>query len=409
MTDASPRPRLMTRLAAALRGEVSADTVEAYRRAGVQVYEDLLAADAVREQLALDGTDLWSAPAGTRSQLLCTWNAYALQTLGDSFITADYAADPQTVGFLPLVTAEQAARLLGEVEYWSSGARRAAADSGFDALAGQGLPAPLPPWVEVEPCPLPHLEAMLAAGRGLREKAEHALADFRRTGAPDSQAAQVATLAGLAADAGSALDYAIGLFAPGAREEVHQRAETSVRRSIEAFYRLGQLLAAPHLLNQPEVKAAVVSAGRMPALPGQPGFDPWVLTDPRTRVGWQRDPQAVNAIQTLWRYDPDPAATLSVQAQIDAAQASGHVKAGVTGDGRSIGNFFCCPWSAIYLVRRPIALAGRRLRAGEQFTFDVSAEEVAEGGEFKRELLVGPFSPTNDIDYCDPTAGGHQG
>ena len=34
-------------------------------------------------------------------------------------------------------------------------------------------------------------------------------------------------------------------------------------------------------------------------------------------------------------------------------------------------------------------------------------ELIAEGGAFKRDLLVGPFSPTNDVDYCDPDAGGH--
>ena len=80
----------------------------------------------------------------------------------------------------------------------------------------------------------------------------------------------------------------------------------------------------------------------------------------------------------------------------------GHVQAGVTPDGRPIGNYFCCPWSAVYLVRRPVVIAGRSLRTGQQFTFDVSAEEIFEGGSFKRELLVGPFSLTSEIDYCIP-------
>lgn len=39
----------------------------------------------------------------------------------------------------------------------------------------------------------------------------------------------------------------------------------------------------------------------------------------------------------------------------------------------------------------------------EQFTFDVSAEEMTEGGAFKREVMTGSFQPTNDVDYCDPT------
>jgi hypothetical protein len=47
-------------------------------------------------------------------------------------------------------------------------------------------------------------------------------------------------------------------------------------------------------------------------------------------------------------------------------------------------------------------IAGTHLRPGEQFTFDVSAEELENGGPFKRQILRGPFHVTNDIDYCDP-------
>lgn len=396
------RPRMMTRLAAAMRGEVSADTIESLRRAGRGVYEDLLLADSLRERLAMDGVDVWSMPAGSRSQLLCTWNAFALQTLGEAFVDADYAADPQTVGYLPPVTAEQAARFLGEVEHWSAAAHRAAVDPAFDITQVQVVPALLPAWAEVEPCPMPHLQAMLASGRAMRDRAEHALADFARAKVPADRAGDAATLAGLAADANSALDYAAGLWSPVMNLQLHERTENSLRRAIEGYYRLVQLLAMPDLLRQPEVQAVTVSAAGARPLPGQRGFDPWVLTDPAARASWQRDRNAVRAIENLWYHDPDPAATLSIQGQIDAAVAAGHVQAGVTPDGSPIGNYFCCPWSAVYLVRRPVVISGRRLRPGQQFTFDVSAEEIFEGGAFKRELLVGPFSPTREIDYCNP-------
>ncbi len=54
-----------------------------------------------------------------------------------------------------------------------------------------------------------------------------------------------------------------------------------------------------------------------------------------------------------------------------------------------------------------MTIGGRRLPSGQQFTADVSAEELAEGGAFKRELLLGSFTPTDRIDYCDPAGGGH--
>ncbi len=40
----------------------------------------------------------------------------------------------------------------------------------------------------------------------------------------------------------------------------------------------------------------------------------------------------------------------------------------------------------------------------QQFTFDVSAEEIAEDGQFVRRLMLGPFHPTSKVDYCDPPA-----
>lgn len=96
MTATDPlRPPLMTRLAAAMHGEVAAVTVEAYRRAGASAYQDMIAADQVRADLAAAGTSLWSASAGPASQLLCTWDAFVLQTLGDELVEADYRADPR--------------------------------------------------------------------------------------------------------------------------------------------------------------------------------------------------------------------------------------------------------------------------------------------------------------------------
>ncbi|MEU6782803.1 hypothetical protein ABZ912_26700 [Nonomuraea angiospora] len=53
-------------------------------------------------------------------------------------------------------------------------------------------------------------------------------------------------------------------------------------------------------------------------------------------------------------------------------------------------------------MRRPVVVGGRALRAMQQFTPEVSAEDVPKGGPFKREIIVSSFRPTNEIDYCDP-------
>jgi hypothetical protein len=147
------RPTLMTRLAAAMHGEIAATTIEAYRRAGAAAYQDMLDAEQLRVSLASYGDSLWTARPHQASQLLCAWNAFALQTLGDQLVEADYQADSRTIGYLPPVTAEQAAAFLGEVEHWSAQARRAASDETYDVTAEIAVPAPLPEWVKVSPVP----------------------------------------------------------------------------------------------------------------------------------------------------------------------------------------------------------------------------------------------------------------
>lgn len=261
---------------------------------------------------------------------------------------------------------------------------------------------PLPEWVKVEPCPPAHLAAMLAAARAMRGRAEAALDDLAKAPPPQGRADQASRLRGLAAEADSVVSFGESLWSPGATGEVHERVENSLRRGISAYYRLGQLLAIPALLDRPEIAASPVSGKPLP-LPGQAGFDPWCLTYERSRSRWRRDPAARRSIDMLWRYDPDPAATLSIQSQIEAALASGSL-AHTAGGSKEGSYYYCCPWSAIYVVRRPVTIDGKHLRPAQQFTFDVSAEELAEGGEFVRRLLPGPFHPTSKVDYCDPAA-----
>lgn len=398
MTQVQHRPGLMTRLAAAMHGEIAATTIDAYRRAGAVAYQDITDAEQLRANLTESGGGLWAATPAQASRLLCAWNAFALQTLGDELVEADYRADPGTVGYLPPVTAEQAAAFLGEVEHWSARARRAASDATYDVTAEISLPVALPGWVEVEPCPRAHLAAMLAAARAMRGRAEAAMADLLRTPPPEGNQDAVERLRGMAAEADSVTSFGEALWSPSANADVHERVESSLRRGISDYYRLGQLLAVPALLYRPDIAAVSVSGKPLP-LPGQPGFDPWCLTDPRVRAHWQRDAAALRAIGGLWRYDPDPVATLAVQSEIDAAVAAGSV---IAETGRGPRHFYCCPWGAIYQVLRPVAIAGRHLRPMQEFAFDVSAEEMAEGGEFTRQLIVGPFHPTDEVDYCDP-------
>jgi len=402
MTDHADHPGLMTRLVARLGGEVSAETLDAYRRAGLGVYDLLGAAEARRGELA--GATAGDVDHATRCFLLCAWNAFALQTVGDAFVDADYAANPRTVGFVPPVTKEQALRFYGEVESWMGHGQEAQANP--RSRLPLALPAELPAFAEVEPCPAEHLQAMLAAATRLREHAETAILDAEKL--PGASQEALAELRALLASATNAADYAARLYGDGnVSQELHERIENSVKEALRSYYLAGQLAAMPDLVGRRPMPVSVTGAGAQLPGPGETGFDRWCLTDPHTRGRWQRDGKAREAINMLWDYDPDARATLDLQAEVDAALAAGYVVYATDRRGRHLGNYFCCPWSAVYQTTRPVTIGGRRLRAGQQFAVDVSAEEIAGGGQFTRRLMLGNFTPTDRVDYCDPRDGGH--
>src|SRR3954453_10630140 len=114
------RPTLMTKLRAGLAGERDTVLLEALRGAGRGAYDELVAAETLRDELTAARTTVWAAPAAMASQLLAAWNAFVLQTLSESFLDADYAANPGTVGYVPPVTFTQASGWLSGVEGWIS-------------------------------------------------------------------------------------------------------------------------------------------------------------------------------------------------------------------------------------------------------------------------------------------------
>ena len=346
--------------------------------------------------------------------MLCAWNAFALQTLGDKFLEADYSLNPVTAGFVPPVTAEQVLAFYSQVEGWLNRAQQAHSNPGY--RLDVGVPADLPVWSEIEPCPNAHLEGMRAAMRALRAHAETALGFFEAMGAPPNKQATIHQARQLWAAATTTARYAEDLWGGTPAAELHEQIEDHLKEAIERLYRLGQMLAVPALLEEdPRHRAAAPTApppvqpGRWPPLPGQRGFDPWCLTDPATRQQWKQDPLARTAVSELWGRDPDPTRTLQIQAELDAALARGDIAYATDRFGKRLGHFFCCPWSPVFIASRPVTIGGTRLRTLQEFTFDVSAEEMPRGGEFKREILTGAFQPTRQIDYCNPNErhGGH--
>lgn len=394
------------KLRALAQGEISADNLVAYRRAGSAVYDLLDQVEARRLDMKIRGVDPWTAEPGVQAEMLCAWNAFALQTLGDHFLDADDEADPATAGYVPRVTAEQVMAFYRQVEAWLSRANQARSNPRYQIDVA--VPAELPPWVAVEPCPHAHLRGILGACDGIQRFADAAVGVVQQSAPPERQEA-AGQLRQILADASTKAAYAERLLDGSMgrmSQQTHSEIERSAKYAMAQYYLLGQLLAMPSLLERPRrspsTAAATPAGTSVLPLPGQPGFDPWRLTDPATRDQWRHDPKARRAIENLWRNDPDPRRTLEIQAEIDAALVRGDIGYATDRAGHRIGHYYCCPWSPIYMARHPVTIGGRWLRPMDEFTFDVSAEGVPEGAPFKRDIVVATFSATADVDYCDP-------
>lgn len=398
------RPGIWNRLFAAALGEVSTDLLEAYRRAGSTIHDQLHQAENRRLERKIAGETPWSASEASQIELLCTWNAHVLQTLGDKMLDADYAAHPPTAGFVPKVTAEQVEAFYAQVEGWLSRARQAGKNPKY--RLEYGLPATLPAWSEVEPCPRPHLEGIMAAIRHIRTHTEAAMKAFEDEGTPNEKKEVLHFLHQLLAEANTKADYIEGLYQPKASTVLHERIEDQAKTAIEAYYRLGQFLSMPGLAEKAMQKPVPTRGQKYnpkpwPPLPGEFGFDPWVMTDPAERGKLKGDAKAAKAIADMWRYDPNPRRTLGLFVEIEAAKERGDLDIALYPDGQRFGFYMCTPYAPIYETKRPVTIGGRKLGTAQRFSFEASPEAVLLGKDFEFGLVVSDFKPA-EIDYCDP-------
>ena len=393
------QPTLWTRLVCLMQGEVSADTLEAYRRASLAVFELLDQAEQERLTAAAEGQNPWTIPPAKQAELACTWNAFVLQTLGNAFLDADYRDQPATAGFVPPITADQVLRFYTPVEGWLTRAQQAHADPGY--RLDITVPADLPPWSEVEPCPNSHLHGMLEATRAIRDHAQSALNILENAqGLTPEQEKQRGVIRGIFAAAIAKARYADDMHSHNPSRDVHERMEEHLKVAIEQLFRVGQLVALPQRSSQQSAPA--LSAPKRLPQPGESGFDVWCLTNRTARTNYLSDAEARRAVETMWRLDPDPAHTLRIKAEIDAAYTRGDIAFTKDKYGQTLGYFFCCPWGSIYSVVRPVTLGGVKLVPLQQFVFDVTAEGFNLGVPFRRHIKVGNFQPTTQFEYGDP-------
>jgi hypothetical protein len=242
------KPALVTRVRAAMAGELSTAPLEALRLAGRAAYDEWIAAERLREQQSLARHGAWATTPAVGSQMLAAWNALVLQTLGEALLDADYLANRGTVGFVPAVTYDQASAWLSAVAFWVFRAKQASADPQYDLRAEIDLPVTLPDWLPVEPFPAGHVAAMMSAAPLLGAHAAAALYALERTRVPDMSARAVRELKQLATQAAAEADYASALYYAGRNPELHDVIVSNIKDAVQAWCVVGQLASMPQLL-----------------------------------------------------------------------------------------------------------------------------------------------------------------
>lgn len=388
---------LWTQVVARLDGYVPATSFDGYRRAGASVYELMDRVDQRRDELAVRKISPWDADRATQYEFALAWNAYVLQLLGDKLVEVGSVAEPQTQGYLRPITAHQAAAFYDQVEGWVSRANQAAGSASYKPDVQ--LPAVLPRWIEATPCPRAHLRAMMSVLDAIGRRAQVAAAALGGDDVPAQWRQAQEAVRRCLADADSAAEYAHELWDRDPPETLHAEIQRNATKALDGYYALGQMLALPDVAESYQIEvprtAAPAPVTRLPG-PGDPGFNPWCLTDPLARADLQRDAEAGRAIAALWDADPDPRATLDIEAEIEAALD----RADIAPAG--FGHYYRCPWGRIYEAMRPTVIGGKYLHQLEKFVLDVSAEDPAGEGAFQREILVGKFHPVDPTQRGDP-------
>jgi hypothetical protein len=336
----------------------------------------------------------WSGGPGLTSAALCVANALVLQTIGETLLDEDYASAPVTRGHLPPVTAEQAWACFEQVGSWLAWARQALAADGWDIRTVTDVPAALGVWVDDEDYPPQHVLALVRAAQQVGEQLEAALGTATGWAVPEPAPRQVLDKVRVAAEGcRSRLQDLSRMCRPSLPEDLRLWILQESRRLLDEQFRLGQMLAAPQLVEQQQPGRRLRPAAPRLRAPGEAGFDQWCLTSPAYRSRLRSGRAARLENDRLWRCDPEPDRALGVQRQIEAALAAGSIRHTYSPGGLQ-RVFHDCPWGPIYEVVRPVRIAGDRLHTLTQFTYEVSADRYRQTGMFVRRLVRGPFVAT---------------
>jgi hypothetical protein len=233
------------KLHAKMRGELSDEPLQAYRRAGAAV--DALMADVEQRRVdaTLAGRTGWTMDRPAQVEALCAWCAFVLQQLGDSILDAHEARHPG--GFVSEQTSEQVMTYYRGVQDWVRRGHEAESSPGYriDVRLPVDVPGPAGAWRVRPPA---HLEGMRRAGETVGVRAEAAARELLEHTDPVEHPGAAETLQGLLARARAASRVVEETWSAEPPERLRADLERELLAALTAYHHVGQLAALPELI-----------------------------------------------------------------------------------------------------------------------------------------------------------------
>lgn len=368
-----------------IRGEVSDATIQGYLRAASQIEDLWQQIDEQLAELLAQGIAPWEAYAQLRYPLAFIRAARALQVFVQELLAAEAAFAPQTTGYLPQITYNQADALSQEIQPALQYTLAALGNPAFEPDIP--LPLVLGPRMEYgeRPCPVTHLQGIISAAREVRDWAAGLIAQYEqavnqaRVPVPEEVPAHLKALHGRLTQADSQLrfgtDFAGQVSQGQATPEMHMRAEDSLWEALQSFFLLNQAVALPELLRPGQPSAAGVRQG---TIQGQGRYrdrrispdDLWSIAAPSARRELRGTTFGTEEMREMWQSMGEILST-GAQRYLDDVEAA--VARGAASPVAAMAN---CPYELIYRTRLPLDLAGTTVPADYEFHWNFHRDKV---------------------------------
>ncbi len=376
-----------------VRGEVSDANVRGYLRAASQI-EDIWQQidDRIAAAIAA-GTSPWDAYGQLRYPLVFIRSARACQVFVEQLLAADAAFDPKTVGYIPRVTYDQADALCHQIEPALERAVASLNDPNF--VPDIPLPLILGPRIESEgqPCPVPHLEGMIAATREIREWAAGLIAQYSNAIAqakgevPQAITTHITELQGQLVQGDSQLRYGSDLVGQvtqyGSTPQLHEDAENSLWAALQKFFLVNQAVAMPELLRGPIQAPGIQQGAQRPRRTNYRDMrvrpeDLWRIAAPSARSEIRGTEFGADEMNEMCE-KMGGILSASAQQYLDESEA-----AVASGDAYIIAAMANCPFEPLYKARRPLEIAGADIPASYEFHWDFHRGHIETAPRFGR-------------------------